>query len=105
MNKEVEKTFETNLSLNNNNPFVENVKKHLSIKIGIFITILLLCYLLIQNLERDTYGGGAYIILLVFGFCFLIFILVMFVEIFVFHKQRKLNSEMTIQCLLLQLLH
>ncbi len=91
MDKQIEKTFETNLFLNNTKPFVENVVKHVSIKMGLFITLLLLCYLLINNLEGDTYGGGTYLILLFFGLCFLIFLVVMIVEIFFFQKQKKIK--------------
>jgi uncharacterized membrane protein len=91
MNKEGEKAFETDISLNNKKPFLENVIKHISTRIGIFITLLLLCYLLLNNLEGDAYGGGTYLILLVFGLCFLIFLLGMVVEIFVFQKQKKIK--------------
>jgi tellurite resistance protein TehA-like permease len=91
MNSEIEKSFKTNLSSSKKKPIIQNIGKHLRVRVGIFIGLLSLWYLLINNLENDYYGGGSYLILLIFGLCFLIFFLVMIIEVFIFQKNKKIK--------------
>jgi hypothetical protein len=70
---------------------IENVKKHLLIRIGIPIALFLLFYVIVENQENDSYGGKAYLTLLFFGLAFLIFFIIIMAETVYLQSQKKIK--------------
>jgi heme A synthase len=68
---------------------IENMRKHLLIRIVVPIVLFLLLYLVTENQKNDAYGGKAYLALLFFGLCFLIYFIIIIVETVYLQIQKK----------------